>query len=128
MELVDKIKKLTELKQEREERKAKLQEIENLIRSLEEEINAAMLEQGISNLKIDGVGTAYVASRLYASVRKADVDRTVEWLKQIGIGDISTRTINSSTLSAIIKDLLDEGKSIPDFVNYYVKNTVNIRR
>jgi len=128
MELVDKIKKLTELKQEREEKKQELQELENLIRSLEEEINAAMLEQGISNLKIDGIGTAYVASRLYASVRKADVDRAVEWLKEIGIGDISTRTINTSTLSAIVKDLLDEGKPIPDFVNYYVKNTVNIRR
>jgi hypothetical protein len=70
-------------------------------------------EDGISNMKVDGVGRVQLAGDLYAGVIKGKEDQAFEWLDDNGRGDLVKKTVNSSSIKAVLKKMLESGEEIP---------------
>lgn len=67
----------------------------------------------IRHMTIEGIGRVGVSYRFSCSL--LDKPRGHEWLKDNGHGDIIQPTVNSSTLSAFAKNMIEvEGKDLPD--------------
>lgn len=71
--------------------------------------------EGISNMKVVGVGRVQLAGDLYAGIVKGREDSAFEWLDDNGRGDLVKRTVNSSSLKAVLKQALQNGEELPDF-------------
>lgn len=69
--------------------------------------------EGISNMKVDGVGRVQLASDLYAGIIKGSEEKAFEWLGDNGRGDLVKQTVNSSSIKAVLKKMLVEGEEIP---------------
>ncbi len=53
----------------------------------------------------------------------------MKWLKENGLADIVSETVNASTLSATAKTLLEEGKELdPEFFNVYLQPTTSVTK
>lgn len=70
-------------------------------------------EDGISNMKVEGVGRVQLAGDLYAGIIKGNEERAFEFLGDNGRGDVVKQTVNSSSLKAILKKMLEKGEEIP---------------
>lgn len=70
-------------------------------------------EDGISNMKVEGVGRVQLAGDLYAGIIKGNEERAFEWLGDNGRGDLVKQTVNSSSIKAVLKKMLTEGEEIP---------------
>lgn len=83
-------------------------------------VPARFEEDGISNMKVDGVGRVQLASDLYAGIMKGTdkegrslEEKAFEWLDDNGRGDVVKKTVNSSSLKAILKGMITKGEEIP---------------
>lgn len=61
---------------------------------------------------------------LYASCRKEYEDKLFEFLRNHGMESLIKETVNSRSLSSFISDVILEGKEVPDFISYYMKNSL----
>lgn len=88
----------------------------NMIEAISREsIPAKMDADGVTSIRVDGVGRVSLNTRV--SVSMLDKYAAMEWLRSNGHGDLIQETVNSSTLSAFSKSLLEEeGKELPDDV------------
>lgn len=77
-----------------------------------QQIPDLMRAQGVKSVKLEGVGTVGITNRVSCSM----LDKTLgfEWLRGNGHGALITETVNSSTLSAFAKELLEAGEELPD--------------
>ena len=71
-------------------------------------------DEGLQNMKIDGVGRVSLSSGLYASIKTDMKGRAYEYLADTGHGDIVTITINAQTLAATIKSMIQKGEDVPE--------------
>lgn len=75
-------------------------------------------EQNVGGMKVEGVGRLNLTSDMYVSVKSGKVNAAMEWLRDIGKGDIIKEQISSSSLKAIVKKMTIDGKEIPsDLIN-----------
>ena len=94
----------------KEAREALAEMEENLSR---EQIPEIFREQGIKTTTIEGVGRVTVSYRFGCSM--LDKEAGLNWLRQAGHGGIIIETVNSSTLAAFAKSMLEEeGAELPD--------------
>lgn len=93
---------------------------------MEETLYAEMEDAGLTAVKT-AVGTFYLRTDIYCSIKKEVQEEAFNWLRQLELDDIIQPTVNSRTLSAIMKEQLEAGNTIPDFVNVTTKNRVGIR-
>lgn len=64
---------------------------------------------------IEGVGKVSVAHRFSCTIITPDKSIGHQWLKDNGHGSLVTETVNSSTLAAFSKDMLENrGEELPD--------------
>ena len=70
-------------------------------------------EDGISNMKVDGVGRVQLAADVYAGIIKGKEEAAFEFLDDNGRGDVVKKTVNSSSLKAIIKAMTAKGEEFP---------------
>lgn len=70
-------------------------------------------EDGISNMKVEGVGRVQLAGDLYAGIIKGNEEQAFEWLDDNGRGDLVKKTVNSSSIKAVLKKMLADGEEIP---------------
>lgn len=70
-------------------------------------------EDGISNMKVDGVGRVQLAGDLYAGIIKGSEEKAFEWLGDNGRGDLVKQTVNNSSIKAVLKKMLADGEEIP---------------
>jgi hypothetical protein len=75
-----------------------------------------MDEQGIQNVKIDGVGRVSLRGEVYASILAENRDRAYAWLRETGRASLITNTVNPSTLKAAAREWLKNGEEIPEFI------------
>lgn len=73
----------------------------------------AMEDAGVENIKIRGVGRVALYGQIQARIVKDKKDRAYEWLNENGHGNVIVDYVHSSTLKALIKELIAEGE-IPD--------------
>lgn len=71
-------------------------------------------EEGISNMKVEGVGRVQLAGDLYAGIVRGREEEAFEWLDDNGRGDLVKRTVNSSSIKAVLKKMLADGEELPE--------------
>lgn len=77
--------------------------------------------------RYDGVGFAsLVKPRLYASFNKEFEPNVFEYLKGQGREDLIKETVNAQSLSGFVNELIGSGKTPPEFIKYYLKQSVRI--
>jgi hypothetical protein len=82
-------------------------------------IPARMEEDGMTSIRLAGVGTLKIVNDAYVSTKSGEREHLLEWVRSIGGEDIVTETVNSSTLKAFIKERVAGGESFPDtIINY----------
>lgn len=73
----------------------------------------SLREHGVRNMSLESVG-ARVQINTRVSASMLDKVTGMEWLEENGHGGLITRTVNSSSLGAFAKELLEEGGDLPD--------------
>lgn len=63
---------------------------------------------------------------LHAGYRKEDEPRVFEWLEEEGMGDIIRRTVHNSTLKAMVRERIADGKPLPEFITQYYETKVQL--
>lgn len=70
----------------------------------------------------EGVGhVTLLKPKLYASVLKENQDKLFSFLREFKRDDLIKEVVNSQSLSGFVKETLESGKKIPEFINYYLK-------
>lgn len=68
-------------------------------------------------------------ARAFASVKAGMMDKAFEWLRANELGSLIKETLNSSSLSGAAKELMENGKELPDDIfALHIKNGVSITR
>lgn len=99
-----------------------IKEAREAINDMSDNLSRVIIPDIIANLRertgekppfnIEGVGRVSVAYRF--SCTMIDKNEGINWLKNTGNGGIVIETVNSATLSAFAKDLLEnQGKELP---------------
>lgn len=87
-----------------------LEEIEeNLSKN---QIPDLMRSRDVKSVKIEGIGTVGITNRISCSL--PDKDKGFEWLRGNGHGTLITETVNSSSLSAFAKEMIEAGQELPE--------------
>jgi hypothetical protein len=73
-----------------------------------------MDEEGLELLRIEGVGRVSLTSDVNVAV--IDKDESFKWLESSGHGDMITETVNASSLKALLRRLIRDGKEIPEAI------------
>lgn len=73
-----------------------------------------MLEDGITNVTVDGVGRVTVTSDVYASIKVENRQAAYQFLRDTGNGDLIKDTVNASSLKSLVKSMLKDGVEIPE--------------
>ena len=77
--------------------------------------------------KYDGIGTISLMKPLVGA-RSTNEDALFEYLKQIGRDDLIKPTVHHKTLSSFVKEALEEGKDLPDFIEYWFKPSTRLTK
>lgn len=136
LDLADKLKELREKKKDIDDQvKANNAEID----SIEEQLVQAMLQEEMQNFNRAGT-LFYLNTKVFASAIPEKKTDLYEALKENGFADVVVETVNSNTLSALVKEQIaeidevnDEGKPVlPEWlnglVNTYEKQSVGMRK
>lgn len=73
-----------------------------------------MDEEGIANVKYDGIGKVCLQGDLYASIKAANKAEAYEWLDDNGYSSLIQPTVNASSLKATLKKRFKDGEEIPE--------------
>jgi hypothetical protein len=71
---------------------------------------------GIDNMKVTDVGRVSLTSDIRVSIPAHAKDQAFEFFDLLGKGDIVTRTVNASTLKAVVKSMILNGEDVPDTI------------
>lgn len=114
VELANKLRGLKDLKEAQE---ADLKDTNMAIEAITKVLlPQKMDEQGIQNVKIDGVGRISLRGEVYASILAENRELAYDWLRNTGRAALITNTVNPSTLKAAAKEWLKNGEEIPEFI------------
>lgn len=96
------------LKQRHADSKEETKRLRALLDSLQDKLIDTLLNEGVGNLPLDipDVGSVllYPRVKLFAKAKDGDVDRLHSALHNAGLGDLVRPTVNSQTLSAIVRE------------------------
>lgn len=115
LETVDVIKEMDKLRKAKEDAEAELKTINaeyDYVRHIY--IPELFEREGIDNLKVTDVGRVSLTADLRVSVLSENKDRVFEFFDMLGKGDIVTKTINASTLKAVVKSMILNGDEVPE--------------
>lgn len=73
-----------------------------------------MDEEGISTMRINGVGRLQSSSDIRCSCPAKNKIGLQKWLEEHGHGSMISATVNASTLKAFVKEMMKEGKEWPE--------------
>jgi len=89
-----------------------------------------MLEQETDSIKTDvGVGCNLEKPKVHASFDKKDpemFEKALEFCKEQGIGSIFKKTVDSRSFSSNIRELIDQGVVVPDFIKLHTTRQLKI--
>lgn len=104
-------KRFVELNHEIAEAKTRLADLQERKRQMTDSILAEFAEEGIDQMRVEVDGepfTVYPNEILRAKAANGDHDRLNLLLEKYGFGDIIRRSVNSQTLSAFVRERLQE--------------------
>ena len=124
-DLLHKLKELLTLKDEINLYNNEVEDLNSKFYELEAECFDLMQQAQITNITIDG-RNLYQKINRFAQILDKPV--THKWLKENGYADLLVENVNSATLSAVMRELEDEGGDIPESIRMIRKNKVGIRK
>lgn len=75
----------------------------------------------------DRLGYATLAKpRVYATFKKEDEEQVFSFLREIGRDELIKPSIHSASLSALVKERLEVGEPIPEYVGFYLKPSIRL--
>ena len=84
---------------------------------------------GVPTVNLDEGYRVTVAYNTRASIKGGQKDAAFQWLRDNGLGDIVSETVNSSTLSAVAKSMVEENRELnPDLFNVHVLPTTSVTK
>lgn len=114
-QLRDYAARLRQLRETKESAEAALSEVNKEIEDLSQRKIPELMENlQLKNATFDGIGRVQLASDLYASTREGQKEAAIQWLTDVGLEGLVTRTYNASSLKAVFRRMLVEGTDIPE--------------
>lgn len=77
--------------------------------------------------KYDGIGRITILKPLVGA-RSENEEVLFEYLKKIGRDDLMKMSVHHKTLSSFVKEMLDAGHEIPDFIEYWFKSSTRLTK
>lgn len=102
-------------------------EVEAEISQLKVSLAQEMEKAELSNVKVEGVGTVYLAPLLYVKENKEKHAELITWLDSNKLGDLAPRSINQRTLQALYRERLENNLALPDDQLISVTSAVEAR-
>jgi hypothetical protein len=84
--------------------------------------------QGLQIVKVEGVGRCNLTGDLQATIPSDQKDAAYTWLRDNGRGDLIQPIVNSSTLKAMIKGMMQGGEDVPDCFRVHVFSRASITK
>jgi len=94
---------------------------------LEVALFLALENAGLQNVKGEDGTTFYRKEQLFASVKIQDKPRFFEWLRNHQMGDIIKEDVHPKTLTAFVKEQIEHGNELPDYVSTFTRDTIGYR-
>jgi hypothetical protein len=94
--------------------------------ALEEELVDMLVEEGkdrTSSYELIG-GFTIVKPRPYATITEENKLEAFSFLRAKKRGDLIKEAVSPGSLSTYIKELLEEGKEVPECISYYLKTSL----
>ena len=106
---------LSELTKEREALEDKVSGLTAKIEYLRySSIPLLMENDGIENIRLEGIGTVYLTSGIRASINQQVKPLAYQWLEDNGHGGLITQTVNAQSLTSALSARMKSGAEIPD--------------
>lgn len=107
---MEKVREYAQKKVRARELESEAESLKRECRNLMPELMEQFTQEGVSNVRIDGVGTVFIAGQIWAGAYKdenglTDYDRTCDALERAGLGMYVKRQFNTNTLSAFVREL-----------------------
>jgi septal ring factor EnvC (AmiA/AmiB activator) len=112
---------ITDLKERLSAAQADLNDSEaKLLTMLDEESkNATASYEGVGQIKSQ-------KPKLYASVLAENREVLAEYLNSINRNDMVTKYVFPNTLSSFVKEKIECGETVPDYIQYYLKPSLKL--
>ena len=124
------VKEYIETSAELAKLKANATEKQKLVDKLRDDIiDMLNEEEKTATAKYEGLGSiSLVSAKVRVNQRKDLQPQLFEYLRSIGREDIISESANSSSLSVLVKEMLAEGKAVPEFIPYYLQPSIRINK
>lgn len=112
---IELIRKMNELRSQIDALEAQLKPLNrhhNFLRMIK--IPAKFDDEGVSLIRVDGVGRCNLTTDLFARVDSTRTEEAYQWLRDTGHGDVIKPSIHPSTFKALCKAMLVNGEEYPD--------------
>lgn len=122
---------LKALKDEKAELETRLKEVNATIDSVDFELATMMMDSETQNFTV--AGTMFcLTNKVRASAVADRKEELYEALRNEGYGDLVYETVNANSLSAFVKEQMEEHDDVPEWlnglVNVFEKTTVGVRK
>jgi len=107
----DELKQFIQLERRRRELEAEIDTIKAESAELEASLLPQFEQAGMERVAIDG-RTVYIERKLWAKAKNGDKQAVCKALKRARLGDYVSETYNSNSLSAYVRELDREGRSM----------------
>ena len=118
--------------------KAELDAVKEKAGAIEGALKEEFVRSGVQNVTLEVAGqkwTPYLHRQLWASLNKADKETALSALSAAGLGDLIKPQVNSSALSAWVRELPQDGEGMPvletelrDAINVTDKVSIRVRK
>ena len=94
---------------------------------LEQALFLALENAGLQNVKGEDGTTFYRKEQLFANVKIEDKPKFFDWLRKHQMGDIIKEDVHPKTLTAFVKEQIEHGNELPDYVKTFTRDTIGYR-
>ncbi len=121
---------LSDLRDQREAAETEAKRLQEAETQAEMDLFHEMSEAGISSFKSDELGKQFVrvTNRYPRLADKLREDDMLAWLRNIGHGGVIREQINPSTLKATLRSIAEEGVTMPEYIEIFEKDAVQVKR
>lgn len=85
------------------------------------------LKSASKTAKYDGLGCISIMSPILGA-RSLNEEKLFQYLKETDRQDLIKATVHHKTLSAFVKEQLETGQEIPDFIEYWFKPSTRLTK
>lgn len=126
VELVKAMAKVRTIKDNGEARMKIINEEYDFLRNVK--IPAAFEDAGLSLMKVEGVGRCNLTGDLQATILSDRKEEAYTWLRDTGRADLIQETVNSSTLKAAVKGMIQNNEEVPEFIRVHTFTRASITK